>query len=111
MYKRIKECMAKKGIKYDTELERLAGITTGALKNIKNGHSPSPENAIRIASALGVSVNYLVTGEIPENAESVRRKDEARRILDILGDSEIEAILPTLRMLANSISITPTVDR
>ena len=48
----IKELAASSGVKKKT-IESYLGNT---------GYTPSVENAVRIAKALGVSVEYLVTG-------------------------------------------------
>jgi transcriptional regulator with XRE-family HTH domain len=47
------------------ELAALAGISRHTLDNYLNirGHIPSADIAVKIARALGVSVEYLITGE------------------------------------------------
>ncbi|WP_232616751.1 helix-turn-helix domain-containing protein [Treponema primitia] len=47
------------------ELAALSGISKHTLDNYLNlrGHIPSADIAVKIAHALGVSVEYLVTGE------------------------------------------------
>jgi transcriptional regulator with XRE-family HTH domain len=47
------------------ELAALSGISRHTLDNYLNirGHIPSADIAVKIARALGVSVEYLVTGE------------------------------------------------
>ncbi|MDR1932264.1 MAG: helix-turn-helix domain-containing protein [Spirochaetales bacterium] len=46
------------------ELADLAGISKRTIDNYlrENGSIPSADNAVRIASVLGVSAEYLVTG-------------------------------------------------
>ncbi len=46
------------------ELEKKTGISTNTLGNYLAGHNsaPSVDNAVKIAAAPGVSVEYLVTG-------------------------------------------------
>ncbi|MBR4323313.1 helix-turn-helix transcriptional regulator [Treponema sp.] len=45
-------------------LSREVGFSLGNVgKGIKLGSSPSADTAVKIASVLGVSVEYLVTGE------------------------------------------------
>ena len=63
MYERILAEMAVKGIRFVAELERKAGLSNGSIKNIKYGHIPSSDRLARIADVLGVSVQYLLTGE------------------------------------------------
>ena len=47
------------------ELAGLTGISRHTLDNYLNvrGHMPTADAAVKIARALGVSVEYLVTGE------------------------------------------------
>jgi transcriptional regulator with XRE-family HTH domain len=47
------------------ELAALSGVKKRTLDNYlrENGAEPSAENAVKIAGALGVTVEYLVTGE------------------------------------------------
>lgn len=52
LYERILSEMAIKGIKYASELERRAGLTNGAMRNIRNGHLPTPDRLARIADVL-----------------------------------------------------------
>lgn len=49
------------------ELAAKTGISLNTLNHylVQNGTSPSAENAVKIARALGVSVEYLVTGREP----------------------------------------------
>lgn len=61
MYEKIKEMMKENGIKYDNELERLAGVKAGTIRNIKNGHTPAPETLLKIAEVLKTTVAYLVS--------------------------------------------------
>lgn len=63
MYERILLEMKIKGIKYMADLEKMAGLSNGSIKAIKNGHMPSSERLTRIANVLGVSANYLLTGK------------------------------------------------
>lgn len=47
------------------ELAAKTGISLNTLNHylVQNSASPSAENAVKIAAALGVSVEYLVTGK------------------------------------------------
>lgn len=47
------------------ELSEKTGISINTIRNYINGHNavPSAEVAVKIAAALGVSVEYLVTGK------------------------------------------------
>ena len=63
MYEKIKELMKKCGIRYDTQLERLAGIKAGTMRNIKRGHTPSPDTLLKIAEALNTTVSHIIRSE------------------------------------------------
>ena len=47
------------------ELAAITGISLNTLNHylVQNSASPSAENAVKIAAALGVSVEYIVTGK------------------------------------------------
>ncbi|GHU59383.1 transcriptional regulator [Spirochaetia bacterium] len=51
------------------ELSALSGLSRHTLDNYLNvrGHIPTAENAVKIAQVLGVSVEYLITGQ--ENSQ------------------------------------------
>jgi transcriptional regulator with XRE-family HTH domain len=46
---------------------------------------PSAENAVKIARALGVSVEYLVTGKVPAEKPQAALSREGRMIIQQLG--------------------------
>lgn len=89
MYERIKELMIIRGIRFDKDLEEKAGVKSGTIRNIKNGHAPATETVRRIAVALDVPMSFLLTGEadMDPNAEK-RRKISA--MLDNLSPDELE---------------------
>jgi transcriptional regulator with XRE-family HTH domain len=65
------------------ELAAKSGVNKHSINNYLNrrGQTPSVEAAVKIAHALGVSVEYLVTGE--ENSQktmNLRLSNEARYI-------------------------------
>ena len=51
------------------ELAELSGVNRRTIDNYlrENGSVPSADAAVRIAGALGVTVEYLITGEEQEN--------------------------------------------
>lgn len=59
-----KELAAKTGISLFTINHYLA----------QNGNAPSAENALKIAQALGVSVEYLMTGKNASIADDIKPK-------------------------------------
>jgi transcriptional regulator with XRE-family HTH domain len=77
------------------ELAASSGVPKRALDSYlltENASIPSADNAVRIAKALGVSVEYLVTGEGTTTPNDVRKtlqrlmrlNQKDRKIVDIL---------------------------
>lgn len=89
------------------ELAAMTGISINTINHylVQNGTSPSAENAVKIAKALNVSVEYLVTGiETPNennisysskilySAEKLSKLSErdfnvASKMIDVLGEN------------------------
>ncbi|MFP3090691.1 helix-turn-helix domain-containing protein [Treponema sp. TIM-1] len=59
------------------ELAVLSGVSRHTLDNYLNvrGHIPSADIAVKIARALGVSVEYLVTGEEISREKAVQDRE------------------------------------
>lgn len=82
------------------ELAAKTGINRKTIDNYltKNSNDPSATNAFRIAQALGVSVEYLLTGEnlMPEDLKSITLgTPKIRKLLQYfsnLDEIDIEAI-------------------
>jgi len=66
------------------ELAKLSGVKKQTIDSYlrENGYIPSVETAVNIARALGVSVEYLVTGE-EVNPKNAQYPVEARLVADI----------------------------
>lgn len=63
MYKRYCEIRDRKGLK-DADVARLSGVTKSTFSDWKTGrYNPKGEKLTKIASALGVSLEYLMSGE------------------------------------------------
>jgi transcriptional regulator with XRE-family HTH domain len=64
------------------ELAAKSGVKKHSIDNYlnKRGQLPSVEAAVRIAQALGVSVEYLVTGKEVQKAEKTPQNAEVRAI-------------------------------
>ena len=79
---RIKEIKNEKRMTNDT-LSRLTGIPLGTLSKILAGISDSPKlsNIVAICSALGCSVDYILTG-IPENTNNYTLEDDEIRFVE-----------------------------
>lgn len=111
MRDRIIEAMRKRGIYSMAELERKSGVPSGTLRNMGQGHMPSMEKVNRIATYLGVSVDYIVNGgeETPEIKTEPKplkeqRPDPIREFFTLvasLNDQNMEALLDYVRYLAS----------
>lgn len=106
MYERIMNEMSLKGIKYIAELERKAGIKEGSIRSIRYGHAPMPDTLVRIANALDVSVNYLVTGvpdddpfDNPTPPEVYQKQRQVLALLEGLSDENYQAAIDYLTYL------------
>ena len=73
MRERIIKVMNEKEINSMAELERRAGVPSGTMRNMGQGHMPSMDKVRKIANTLGVSVDYIVNGiEKPESTTAVQ---------------------------------------
>ena len=102
---RVKELAAQTGIKKHT-LDTYLSI---------RGRMPAADVAVRIANALGVTVEYLVTGsEMVENKNSVHFSREIRKMAQIAEKLTPDhrkialSFLETLQKHENSQSAHPT---
>lgn len=83
------------------ELSVKSGVNKYSLDNYlnKRGQKPSIEVAVKIARVLGVSVEYLATGE---DADNPRLSSEARtigRIADQLNERDRRFILDLIKWM------------
>lgn len=106
MYERILTEMKIKGIRYMADLEKMAGLSNGSIKAIKNGHMPSSERLTRIANVLGVSANYLLTGnpdddpfDNPTPPEVYQKQRQVIALLEGLSDDNYKAAIDYLTYL------------
>ena len=106
MYERILMEMKIKGIRYMADLEKMAGLSNGSIKAIKNGHMPSSERLTRIANVLGVSSHYLLTGEPdddpfgnPTPPEVYQKQRQVLALLDGLSPENYQAAIDYLTYL------------
>ena len=113
MRERIIKAMRDKGIESMAELERQAKIPKGTLRNMGQGHMPSADKVRRIASALGISVDYIMNGEKPDvfaesnptnsKTEPVQKSGSAIKdfaaIIASLNDQNMEALVDYAKYL------------
>ena len=89
MYERIKGLMIIREIKYDKDLEEMAGVKAGTIRNIKNGHAPATETVMKLANALNVPMDFLLTGNTVTDPNAEKRK-RISAMLDGLSPDELE---------------------
>lgn len=108
MYERYCKIRDEKGMK-DSLVAKQTGITKSTFSDWKNGRStPKREKLAKIAECLGVSLDYLVTGEEPEYytiprttivAQKVFEDPNLRVLFDAAKDSKPENIRLAAEML------------
>lgn len=80
------------------ELAQKTGISRNTIANYLtiNGNLPNIESAVKIARALGVSVEFLVTGQDGQRKSAEAKSVSIRKINDIcqkLDDFDCAAVL------------------
>src|SRR5271165_705754 len=111
---KLKYLMHSKGLN-GQKLARLSQVSDSEISRILQGKSrPGLDNALRLAQALGVSLDYLaddkLDSEPPEPADSL--SPEERKILGIIqriGCTEVVTILETLRFLGYELAMSRLV--
>ncbi|MBO5969264.1 MAG: helix-turn-helix transcriptional regulator [Clostridia bacterium] len=104
MYERILNEMSIKGIRFIADLERKAGVSPGTVRNIRYGHTPTSGNLVKIAEALDVSVQFLLTGETDtaeaeESSEITMKRKKIYSILEGLSPEQFENAIHYLTYL------------
>ena len=79
-WKRVDEEIDYKGINRAFLARKCGFSVTNIGQGIKLGSTPSAETAVKIADVLGVSVEYLVTGE---NQSSVKKVEQEQAQLKL----------------------------
>lgn len=107
---KLKNLMNTKGLN-GQKLARLSQVSDSEISRILQGKSrPGLDNALRLAQALGVSLDYLADDRLdaqpPEPADSL--SPEERKILGIsqkLGCPEVVTVLENLRFLGYEVAM------
>ena len=111
---KLKNLMNGRGLN-GQKLARLSQVSDSEISRILQGKSrPGLDNALRLAQALGVSLDYLaddkLDAEPPEPADSL--SPEERKILGIIqriGYPEVVTILENLRFLGYEVAMSRLV--
>lgn len=113
MRDRIIKAMKDKGINSMAELERKAGVPSGTLRNMGQGHMPSTEKVRKIAAVLEISVDYIINGDdsdvLAEPAPSTSKTEPVKKsgsaikefaaVIASLSDQNMEALVDYARYL------------
>jgi len=90
----------------DKEVAARAGISKRAIDSYvgSRGCMPSADIAVRIAQVLGVSVEYLITGENNAQNENPTRKEEQKllRTFTELSQKDKKTVIALAEYLSNS---------
>ncbi|MBR4684093.1 MAG: helix-turn-helix transcriptional regulator [Spirochaetia bacterium] len=86
------------------ELAVKCGISRNTLANYLTGHNslPTADNAVKIAQTLGVSVEYLMTGDSSTKALIDSLPPKYRKLLKVfqtLDETDQEAVLHLITIL------------
>ena len=112
MYEIFASLLKKKGLKA-ADVTRATGISSTVFSEWKKGKSkPNTEKMIKLANFLGVSVEYLTTGEEKEGgetyylneetskmAQSIFENKELRLLFDAAQDAQPEDLQTVHQML------------
>ena len=98
MYEIFAKLLKEKGLKA-ADVTRATGIKSPVFSEWKKGKSkPNTEKMIKIANFLGVSVEYLTTGNEPEiNEEYYLNKETAQVAQEIFENKELRALFDVQR--------------
>ena len=98
---------------------KATGVSQSTLSDWKNGKSrPKTEKLIKIAKFLGVSVEYLLTGEEPEYLtqqprlvnndpeltaclEELRDREDMRMLFSLAKDAKTEDVMQAVHLIAD----------
>lgn len=81
------------------EICAVAGLNKSAFTNWKNGTIPRADDALKIAQYLGVSVDYLLTGQTLDNELTAQEQEIIKNFRVLTNDKDIELVTMLLREL------------
>lgn len=101
--KKVKQYRMEKG--YSAEkLSEIAGVSKSHINNIESANShASAEVIVRIANALDVSVDVLLSDSLNCRASQEARTYEFAKLLEKCTDREAKIIVNTMTALRNSL--------
>lgn len=97
IYSKIRDKMGYK----DSTVASGAGVTKSTFSDWKAGrYQPKDEKLQKIASFLGISIEYLKTGEEKEGGETYYLNDETREIAqEIFENSDLKSLFDMSRKM------------
>ncbi|QEH35063.1 helix-turn-helix protein [Aquisphaera giovannonii] len=107
---KLKDLMAARGLN-GQKLARLSRVSDSEISRILQGKSrPGLDNALRLARALGVSLDYIADdaadAEPPGPADSVSPDErKALNLVQKLGPAEVLTILENVRFLGYEVAM------
>ena len=92
------------------QVYKATGVAQSTLSDWKTGKSrPKAEKLVRIAAFLGVSVDYLLTGEEPKTAQAdaelseyltqLRDRDDMRMLFSLAKDASREDVMRAVALI------------
>lgn len=88
---RLKRSMTETGITAQSDLARLSGVNQSIISKILSGKNKTSKYSGKIASALGISADWLIngTGNMLGGAESAIEKLDASRLVAVWDENGI----------------------
>ena len=96
-YERYCELRDKYGYK-DSDVAKGSGVSKSTFSDWKAGrYTPKTDKMVKIASFLGVSVEYLTTGEEKENETYYLNEETAKMAQAIFENKELRGLFDTAK--------------
>lgn len=101
MYEIFQKLLDKRGLKA-FDVSKATGISSSTLTDWKKGRSvPKQDKMQKIAEFLGVSLEYLMTGEEKEGGETYYLNDETREIAqEIFENPDLRSLFDMSRKMS-----------
>ena len=82
----VKELAKTKNVTIETMIQSIEGLSFNSINTYnsfrKAGNLPRADDVLRIAEFFGVSVEYLITGKMPDNKEKINKiKDDLLNVI------------------------------
>lgn len=99
MYSIYAKIRDEKGLK-DSDIAKQSGVSKQILSNWKlKGWTPKVDSLQKIANCLGVSIDYLLTGEKPTSYEYFLDPEVAKMAQEIHDNEGLKILFDTMRKI------------